>query len=201
MPPVTPSAMSATYSSSILTTLRRRISFCAIAIFLSPSSRGTAPFISWRQHEDADRLGAAAPPLPGPLHVDHEHDVRAGGEAPLRVGRARPIVVAEDVGPLQELAGARHLLEALPADEIIVNAVLLAGARLARRVRARQAEIRDPLHQPFDQRRLARAGRRGDDEEQAPAPSGVVGPVPSSVEGPIQYSGPARASSRAPPSR
>src|SRR6267378_6859175 len=48
MPPVTPSAMSAIYSSSTLTTLRRRISFCAIAIFLSPASRGTAPFSSWR---------------------------------------------------------------------------------------------------------------------------------------------------------
>src|SRR5262245_53190029 len=56
MPPVTPSAIRAigNYSrsgsdySSILTTLRRRISFCAMAIFLSPSSRGTEPFSSCR---------------------------------------------------------------------------------------------------------------------------------------------------------
>src|SRR4030095_4688754 len=69
MPPVTPSAMRAMstpnyqlpisdlwelgvgdwmFQSSTFTTLRRRISFCAIAIFLFPSSRGTAPLSSCR---------------------------------------------------------------------------------------------------------------------------------------------------------
>ena len=124
-----------------------------------------------RQHEDADGLDAARPHLPRALHVDHQHHVAARRRASRSVSAAHGAVeVAEDVGPLQELARAAIIASNRCAGhEIIVHAVGFPGPRGARRVGARQREVRHQLHQPLDQRRLAGARRRRDDEQQ-PAP-------------------------------
>src|SRR5262245_16758176 len=90
-----------------------------------------------RQHENPDRGNPTAAHLARTLDIDDEHEVLTAGEAPFRIRGAGPVEVAEDVSPLEELAGACHLIETLPADEIIINTVLLAGSRRARCVRAR----------------------------------------------------------------
>ena len=127
--------------------------------------------------------------LPGALDVDDEHHVAPAGELALGVGRAGAVEVAEDVGPLQERVRRDHRLEPLAGDEIIVHAVGFPVPR--RRATCRTATCSDPgitCDQPLDERRLAGARRRRDDEQQ-PAPAAT------------RHSGPARASSRAPPSR
>ena len=66
-----------------------------------------------RQHEDRHEGEAALAHLLRALHVDHQHHVAARRQQPLGVRRARAVEVAEDVGPLEELARRDHRLEAL----------------------------------------------------------------------------------------
>ena len=100
------------------------------------------------------------------------------------------LVTRHDLVSPEELARGDHPLEPLAGDEVVVDAVVLAGASRARRVGARQRDVRRPLDELLDDRRLAGPRRGRDDEEPAAVP---VGPA-------TQRSAPARASARAPPS-
>ena len=62
-----------------------------------------------REHEDQQRVGADRLDLPGAVDLDLQHDVGARR----RLGRRRAVVVAEELGPLEEPAGGDALLERL----------------------------------------------------------------------------------------
>src|SRR5439155_7858428 len=111
----------------------------------------------------------------------------------LGIGGTGAIEIAEDVGPLQELARRNHRLEPIARHEIIVHAVGLALARAARGIGPGHFELRRLLDQTLDERRLAGPGRRRDDEQETPR-----GACREPVEGLTRHSGPARASSRVP---
>ena len=109
--------------------------------------------------------------------------------------RRRAVVVAEHLGVLEEIAVGDHPRRSrCAADEIIVHPVGLARPRRARGERPRHGEIRHVVHQALDQRRLARAGRRRDDEQPA-APGSFTrhsGPAPASSRARLSPSRPAR---------
>ena len=66
---------------------------------------------------------------------------------------------------LDELAGVHAARELRVVEEVVVDAVALAGARRARRGRDAQLERGQPLAQRPDQRPLAHPRRAGDDED------------------------------------
>ena len=102
-----------------------------------------------------------------PLHVDHQHDVLPVGEHAARRPPRPCRSSCRTRRPTRETrCSAISASNSVAADEIIVDAVALAGARRPRRVRPRHPQIRQHLHQPLDERRLARARRRRDDEQQ-----------------------------------
>ena len=68
---------------------------------------------------------------------------------------------------LDEVAAGDMGLELLGGQEVVVDAVALAGPRPAGGRRDRQLEAGDALEQPTDQRALPHAGRTGDHEDLA----------------------------------
>jgi hypothetical protein len=60
-----------------------------------------------------------------------------------------------DLCPLQQRALVDELLEAGGGDEVIIDAVDLAGPRRPRRDRDAEMQVRDPLTQASDHSRLA----------------------------------------------
>jgi len=62
--------------------------------------------------------------------VDVEDDA-ARVRCSLHLGASRAVEIAVDLGPLHELVQFDQLLERLAADEVVLAAVLLAGAGLS----------------------------------------------------------------------
>src|SRR5439155_1009151 len=104
---------------------------------LAASAEPLLEHVKRRRHdEDGGGFDAALPHLSRALHVDDENDVLPRVEQRPGVGRARPVEVAEDVRPLEELTGRDHRLEVRAAHEVIVHPVGFALARRTRRIGA-----------------------------------------------------------------
>ena len=82
----------------------------------------------------------------------------------LELRAQRAVAVAGVLGVLDEVAGRDAVVELLGREEVVVDAVLLARPRRARRRRDRQLERRDAVEQRPDQRPLADSGRARDHE-------------------------------------
>src|SRR5271154_7185900 len=93
----------------------------------------------------------------------------------------RPIVVAEDLGMLQEFIGPDHLFKGHTADKVIVNSVYFLTTRRTGGVRDRENQIVMVGQQAMNQRGLSRARRRGDDiNPSSPEPAhSQPGPFPT----------------------
>src|SRR5688572_5999072 len=120
-----------------------------------------------RQDEDLDRLRQPLADLRRPLPVDLEDQVAALGERGLDDAAARSVEVAEDVRVLDEFVRIPQALEIRALDEVVVLAVVLAGAGLARRAGDGERHRRAPAHQRPQEARLAGARGRRDDVETA----------------------------------
>src|SRR5262245_36514953 len=68
-------------------------------------------------------------------------------------------------GPLQKISVRNHRLEFGARDEMVMNALLLAGAQASRRERDRRSRPTIAPERPGHERRLARA-RRGRNDDQ-----------------------------------
>src|SRR5262249_24508793 len=104
-----------------------------------------------------------------------EQHVAPAGERLLDRRARRPVTMAEDLGPFEQLAVADHGLEAPVIDEMIVLPVPLARALGPRRYRDRQDD-RGIVEQQMRTRGFARARRRGQPEHQSPARDRVACP-------------------------
>ena len=131
------------------------------------SSRSRKQRERGRQDEDVDGLRDQPAHLLRALPVDFQQHVVAARDLIGEPRRGRRIPVAVDVGVLEELAVGLEREEARLVDEVIVDAVGLAGTRRARRVRNRKPDPGLALEQRRDEARLAAARRRGQ-HEQAP---------------------------------
>src|SRR5690606_29877990 len=80
------------------------------------------------------------------------------------------VAVARVARVLEERALRHQRLEGRLVDEVVVDAVALAGARGARRVRDREHDPRIARHERAADRGLAGAGGGRDDERQPAAP-------------------------------
>src|SRR5687767_3729244 len=137
------------------------------------------------EDEHPDQVGEELAHLCGPLPVDLEQHVVVAGDLALDPALAGAVVVVVDPGVLEEVARGDHRLEPRAVNEVVVDPVLLAFTRRPRGVRHRQADVGFAREERVDQRGLARARRRADDEE-------VAGHV-------IRCFGPAHASARSGP--
>jgi len=122
-----------------------------------------------RQDEDADAVGVDRAHLLRSLPVDLQDQVLAPRQGVRDHLLRGAIAVAVHLGALEELATSLHREELGVGDEVVIDAVLFAGARLARGVGDGKLQARVGLHQRLDERGLARARRRRD-HEQAPFP-------------------------------
>src|SRR3954470_6392009 len=120
-----------------------------------------------RHDKDADAVRMQLAHLPRALPVDLEEQVMTAAEriADHLLGRA--VAVTMHLGALEELAAAAHHQELGVVDKMVFAAVLLAGSRCARGVGNGKLERRIFLQDRLDERALARAGGRGDDEQLA----------------------------------
>src|SRR5690606_32198451 len=118
-----------------------------------------------RQDEDGDAVGARATHLPRALPVDLEDDAPALRQLALDLPAAGAVAVIEDASRFEQLAARLELGELGLADEEVVAAFLLGRPLAARRVGDREDELRVAALELLDERRLARAGRRGDHEQ------------------------------------
>ena len=84
----------------------------------------------------------------------------AAGAQRVHLAPTGAVAVAEDLGVLQKLSLAHHLLEAQGVDKAIVGAVGLAGPQRSGGVGNREAQARVMGQQRLDERGLAGA-RRG----------------------------------------
>ena len=101
----------------------------------------------------------------GAVELELEHaDAAVVGDA-LHLGAQRPVALAGDVLDVLEEGALLDLGDELAlAEEVVLDAVRLAGPPRARRRRDRDLEDGHPLDERLDQRSLAGAGRAGDDE-------------------------------------
>src|SRR5688572_17746567 len=133
-----------------------------------------------RQDEDADASGVDAAYLPRSLPVDLEDQVLAARE---RLGDdlfRGAVAIAVHLGALEELAALLHAEEGGLIDEVVVDAVLLAGTRRARGVRNGELQAWIGAHQRVYEGRFSGPRRRGDYKQppwliqgSAPAPGFV----------------------------
>src|SRR5262249_33785121 len=98
------------------------------------------------------------------LHVDIEQQVRAGRVRLLEKRPRRAVVVLEDFGPLEQSVGGNHALKLLARDEEVFSAVQLPPPWRPRGVGDRELKPGYVSQQAVNERRLSRAGRRGDNE-------------------------------------
>ena len=92
------------------------------------------------------------------LHIDVEDADAAGLRHILHGLNARAVVVTAELRPLNELLLVNKLLELVDSREVVLHTVLLARARLARRVRHRKAErVGEIGHELVQKRGLASA--------------------------------------------
>src|SRR5205085_3823624 len=101
------------------------------------------------------------------LHVYFEHDVVPLTQLLLDDAARRPVEVSVDDGPFQEAAAVAHARELLDVDEVVVHAVRLRGACLARSPGDRVADAGHCVEQATYERALAAARGRAYDEEDA----------------------------------
>ena len=125
---------------------------------------------------------------------------------PVRQSRAQPgsrraVEFAVNMRPFEKLIGGDHLLEISRRDEEILAAIHFAVSWRASGERNRIAKIRHLIQHALDQRALAAARRRTDDEENA-APFGRL-PASSCLQAAFVYftrhSGPVREAFLLPP--
>src|SRR5689334_18453780 len=118
-----------------------------------------------RGDEDLYGLGQRGPDLAGALDLDLEDDGMPGLGTALELAVQGAVTTARVDRVLDELAGLDAALEVRVVEEVVVDTVLLAGARRARRGRDAELEFRHALAQGADQRALADARRTRDDED------------------------------------
>src|SRR6478752_7456237 len=128
-----------------------------------------------RLEEDEQRLGHRLAHLPGALQVDLQHRRLAGRQGEVD-GPARGAVAGGlvDHGPLEQVALLDHGVELLVGDEPVVDAVLLAGTRLARGGGDREPHLRVRLAHRGGDGALA-DGRRAGQDDQPGAGGGGAG--------------------------
>ena len=117
-----------------------------------------------RQNKNADRLRKHLAHLLGALPVDFQQDVAPQRQLLAQPAQRGAVVIAIHLGVFQKILAGDHRLEGDAVNKMIVLTVHLARARLARGVRHRQLHVLVGGQQGGHQRGLARAGRRGDDE-------------------------------------
>ncbi len=120
-----------------------------------------------RHDEDEQRVGDAGLHRLRPLHVDLEDDVTTGFQCGHDVLARRPVPVAVDLGPLEQLTAVAQRSEGGPGQEPVVHPVDLAVAW--RPGRAGHDVVVVGIAPPAPQRRddgvLAHARRASDDDE------------------------------------
>ena len=105
-----------------------------------------------RRDEDLHRLGHARADLPGALQLDLEHDRGAALVALLDLRAQRSVPVAAVGRVLDEVPASTAAVELVGFEEVVVDAVLLAGPGAPRRRRGRQLELGNELAEGADQR-------------------------------------------------
>jgi hypothetical protein len=110
-----------------------------------------------------------SPELLRALPVDVEQHVAAGQQCGLHGRARRAVEMIEHPGMLEELAAPDHAAEGCGVDELVVDAVLLAGPARPRRRRDAQLDLLVIVEELPRQSRLAGArGRRQDEHQAAP---------------------------------
>lgn len=102
--------------------------------------------------------------LLGALPVDFPAGCRTPGDSCWRDQRSEVVIVAIYLGMLQENPAGNHCLEGGTVNKMIVFTMHFAIARRAGGVRHRRLHTLVSCQQGGHQRGLARAGRRGDDQ-------------------------------------
>ena len=111
-----------------------------------------------RQHEHEDDVALQLfRKLLRALPIDVEQHVLAGGDRGFDRLARRTVVIVENARPFEKLAARLHRLEPIAIDEVIVDAVLLAGARRACRDRHRHLDAAVGGKQPAGERRFPSA--------------------------------------------
>src|SRR5687768_10585913 len=152
---------------------------------LTPRAHAPLELLDGRgQDEDADAIGIERAHLARALPVDLEDQVLAALHRVEDHLLRGAVAVAVYLGALEEFAPLAHGEEGGVVDVVVVDPFLLAAARRARGVGNRDLQARVVLHHRVDERSLAGARRRGDDEK---------------TPFPIQCSAPARGSARSGP--
>ena len=122
----------------------------------------------WRQDENPDEILAhRRMKLLRALPVDVEQDVAAGLQRGLHRRLGRAVAIVEHRRPFDELAGLDQPVELGIVDEMIVDIVALARPLGAGRRRDRHGHFGIGRKQHPADRRLARARRRGEHDQQA----------------------------------
>src|ERR1700728_213749 len=125
-------------------------------------------FSVWRQDKNADRLGQLSFHLLGALHVNVEQKVVFFFFRLAQEPAGCAVVIPEDIGMLEKLVIANHLLKFLAGNELVLLAVLLAAPWRTRGIRDRKIQIGNQLQQFVDQSRLPRTGGRRNNADQRP---------------------------------
>ena len=99
-----------------------------------------------RLDEDQMGIGHLVPDLERPLHIDLEDDLLACRHMLLDASPGRTVMVGPVHRPLEQAVGIDELLELLIGFELVVNAVYLACAGIARGGRNRDPRIGNRLH-------------------------------------------------------
>src|SRR5208283_2093031 len=105
-----------------------------------------------RQDKDAGRLRKFLLHLLRALHVDVENQIVPPRKRLAQKAARGSVIVAKDLGVLQKLLLADHLLELLAGNEKILLATLFAAARRARRIADGELEVRHNFSQLRRQR-------------------------------------------------
>ena len=146
---------------------------------ISTAAREAAAKLGVIAHADEDRDersgearvgGALSTNRGGALDVHVQQGIKASAEVRGDVGRPRSVKIAVHGSMLEEDAGGDLLFEAGARQEVVIDAIRLAGAGGARRTGNHAADgLRVGLGQPRAERGLTAASRPRDDDEQSAA--------------------------------